>query len=82
MAAWGRYINSHDQQGKPIPLDNPLADILTQRASLSELDPRLLLKLSEIFGDLVHSPRFVETVADQLRSLHEFGAKATLARLF
>jgi mannitol 2-dehydrogenase len=81
IAAWCRYINSHDEQGQPIPIDDPLADILTQRASLSELDPRPLLGLSEIFGDLVQSPRFVEAVADQLRSLHEFGAKGTLARL-
>ncbi len=80
IAAWCRYINSHDKQGQPIPIDDPLADILTQRASLSELDPRPLLSISEIFGDLVQSPRFVEAVADQLRSLHEFGAKGTLVR--
>jgi len=48
---------------------------------LSELDPRPLLSLTEIFGDLVQSPRFVEAVADQLRSLYEFGAQGTLARL-
>ena len=81
IAAWCRYINSHDEQGQPIPIDDPLADILTQRACLSELDPRPLLSLSEIFGDLVQSSRFVQAVADQLRSLHEFGAQGTLARL-
>ncbi|MEG4440484.1 hypothetical protein QUB49_01650 [Microcoleus sp. AT9_B4] len=74
-------ISGLHRQGQPIPLDDPLADILTQRASLSELDPRPLLTLSEIFGDLVESPRFVEAVADELRSLHEFGAKGTLSRL-
>ncbi|WP_445243836.1 hypothetical protein [Microcoleus sp. MON1_C5] len=81
IAAWCRYINSQDKQGQPIPIDDPLADILIQRASLSELDPKPLLSISEIFGDLVESPRFVETVADKLRSLHEFGAQGTLARL-
>jgi mannitol-1-phosphate/altronate dehydrogenase len=29
--------------------------------------------------DLVQSPRFVEAVAQQLRSLQEFGVKETLA---
>lgn len=80
VAAWCRYLASHDEQGQPIPIDDPLADILTQRASLNELDPRPLLSISEIFGDLVQSPRFVEAVTNQLRSLHEFGAKGTLVR--
>lgn len=81
IAAWCRYLVSHDHQGQPIAIDDPLADILTQRASLNELDPRPLISISEIFGDLVQSPRFVEAVAEQLRSLHEFGAKETLVRL-
>ncbi|HEY9846559.1 MAG TPA: hypothetical protein V6D03_10215, partial [Candidatus Caenarcaniphilales bacterium] len=71
---------SHDKQGQPIPIDDPLAGLLAQRASLSELDPTPLLSISEMFGDLVQSSRFVEVVAVQLRSLHEFGAKGTLAR--
>ena len=80
IAAWCQYLNSYDKQGQPIPIDDPLADILIQRASLSQLDPKPLLSISEIFGDLVESPRFVEAVADQLRSLHEFGVKGTLVR--
>lgn len=80
VAAWCRYLVSHDEQGQPIAIDDPLADILTQRASLNELDPKPLLSISEIFGDLVQSPRFVEAVTNQLRSLHEFGAKGTLVR--
>ena len=80
VAAWCRYLTSRDRQGQLIPIDDPLADILTQHACLSELDPRPLLSISEIFGDLVQSPRFFEAVADQLRSLHDFGAKGTLVR--
>ncbi|MBN3957408.1 hypothetical protein [Nostoc sp. NMS8] len=49
-------------------------------SAVSELDPKPLLSISEIFGDLVESPRFVKAVADQLRSLHEFGVKETLVR--
>lgn len=80
IAAWCRYLTSQDKQGQPIPIDDPLADILIQRASLSALDPKPLLGISEIFGDLVESPRFFEAVADQLRSLHEFGVEGTLVR--
>ncbi|HEY9845718.1 MAG TPA: mannitol dehydrogenase family protein, partial [Candidatus Caenarcaniphilales bacterium] len=60
VAAWCRYLTSHDKQGQPI--HDPLADLLAQRASLSELDPTPLLSISEMFGDLVQSPRFVEVV--------------------
>jgi mannitol 2-dehydrogenase len=81
VAAWCRYLTSHERQGQPVPIDDPLADILTQRACLSQVDPKPLLSISEIFGDLIQSPRFVEAVANQLRSLHEFGAKETLVRI-
>ena len=81
LAAWCRYLNGYDDQNRPIPIDDPLADILTQQARSGKTDPRPLLSMFEIFGDLGHSPRFVETVADKLSSLHEFGAKGTLVRL-
>ncbi|WP_292840148.1 hypothetical protein, partial [Nostoc sp. NMS8] len=34
ITAWCQYLTSQDKQGQPIPIDDPLADILTQRASL------------------------------------------------
>ncbi len=78
IAAWCRYLNGYDDQNRPIPIDDPLADSLTQQAGSGKTDPKPLLSIFEIFGDLVQSPRFVETVADKLRSLQEFGAKRTL----
>jgi mannitol 2-dehydrogenase len=80
IAAWCHYLNGYDDQGQPIRIDDPLADILTQQARSGKTDPRPLLNMFEIFGDLVQSPRFVEAVAEQLPSLHEFGAKGTLVR--
>jgi mannitol 2-dehydrogenase len=81
VAAWCRYLNGYDDQNRPIPIDDPLADILTQQVRLGKTDPRPLLSMFEIFGDLVQSPRFVETVAYKLSSLDEFGAKGTLTAL-
>ncbi len=81
IAAWCQYLNGYDDQNRPIPIDDPLADILTQQARSGKTDPRPLLSIFEIFGDLGQSPRFVETVVDKLSSLHEFGAKGTLVRL-
>jgi mannitol 2-dehydrogenase len=80
IVAWFRYLKGQDDRGNPIPIDDPMANILTQRARSGGSDPRALLSLFEIFGDLPQSSRFVEAVADRLRSLAEFGAKGMLAR--
>ena len=66
IAAWCRYLKGQDNQGKSIPIDDPMADILTQRARSGGSDPRPLLGLSEIFGNLQQSSRFVEAVANHL----------------
>ena len=81
VAAWFRYLNGYDDQGKVISIDDPMADILTQQARSGRSDPQPLLSLSKIFGDLPQSPRLVEAVASNLRSLYEFGARGTLTQL-
>lgn len=81
VAAWFRYLNGYDDQGNSISIDDPMADILTRQARSGKSDPKPLLSLSEIFGDLPQSSRFVEAVASKLHSLCEFGAKGTLAQL-
>jgi mannitol 2-dehydrogenase len=80
VAAWCRYLNGRDEQGCLIAIHDALADRLTHQTRLGGLDPRPLLRMSEIFGeDLPHSPRFVEAVTNALRKLYEFGSRATLA---
>lgn len=32
IAAWCQYLNGYDDQNRPIPIDDPLADSLTQQA--------------------------------------------------
>jgi mannitol 2-dehydrogenase len=81
IAAWFRYLKGQDDQGNPITIDDPMADILTQQARSGGSDPRPLLNLSEIFGDLPQSSRFVEAVTHHLHNLHAIGAKETLAQL-
>ncbi|MBP5975446.1 mannitol dehydrogenase family protein [Brasilonema sp. CT11] len=82
IAAWFRYLNGQDDQGNPIAIDDPIADILTQLARSSGFDPKPLLSLSQIFGDLSQSSRFVESVSNHLHKLYQFGAKQTLVQLF
>lgn len=81
VAAWFRYLNGYDDQGNSISIDDPMADILTRQARSGKSDPKPLLSLSEIFGDLPQSSRFVEAVESKLHSLCKFGAKGTLDQL-
>jgi mannitol 2-dehydrogenase len=80
VAAWFRYLKGQDDQGKALVIDDPMADVLTQRAR-GETDPQPLLEISEIFGDLSQSQRFVEAVTKHLRQLYELGTAKTLAQL-
>lgn len=81
IAAWFRYLNGLDDQKKPISIDDPMADALTQRAQAGGSDPSSLFGLSELFGDLPQSSRFVEAVTHHLRNLYDLGAKETLIGL-
>lgn len=81
IAAWFRYLSGQDDQGKTISVNDPMADVLTQRAKSGGSDPSHLLSLSKLFGDLPQSSHFVEIVTNHLRSLHEVGAEKTLTQL-
>lgn len=81
VAAWFRYLNGQDDQGQSITIDDPMAEILSQRARAGGSDPTPLLSLSELFGDLSQTPRFVESVTQHLEQLTKLGAKETLTQL-
>ncbi|WP_035990985.1 mannitol dehydrogenase family protein [Leptolyngbya sp. KIOST-1] len=81
IAAWFRYLSGNDDQGQAMPIDDPMADTLTERARAGGKDPMPLLNLTDVFGDLSQSVRFVEAVTQHLHHLHESGTEATLAKL-
>jgi mannitol 2-dehydrogenase len=81
IAVWFRYLYGQDDQGQDLVIDDPLADVLVKRAHAGGTDPRPLLNLSEIFGNLAQSSQFVETVARFLHALSELGVEKTLQQL-
>jgi len=81
IAAWFRYLKGQDEQGKPIPIDDAMADVLTQRAKAGGSDPHSLFELTEIFGDLSQSSHFVKTVAKHLQNFDQLEVKETLNRV-
>lgn len=81
IAVWFRYLNGQDDQGNAIAIDDPMADMLNQRARSGGADPNSLLELSELFGDLPQSTDFVDCVSHHLQNLYQLGAKATVTQL-
>ena len=79
LAAWLRRVRGEDEDGKPIEIRHPLAGVLRERAVLGGADPRPLLGLPALFGDLGADPRLVGSVGHWLASLYARGGRATLA---
>jgi fructuronate reductase len=81
LAAWLRFVSAGESDaGRPLPLDDPLADRLraavagrTEPAAVADA----LLGLPEVFGDdLPADPRFRALVTDSLTTLTRAGAAA------
>jgi mannitol-1-phosphate/altronate dehydrogenase len=79
LAGWFRFLSGIDEQGAPIPLDDMLASTLQPLARQGRDDPRPLLGLHQLFGDLDQHPAFVADLSEALRLLYTEGAHATLA---
>ena len=80
VASWFRYLAGTDDRGRALPINDPMAARLGDLARRGGADPRPLLSVGELFGDVLpHSPAFVDTVADLLRSFHDRGAEGALA---
>jgi mannitol 2-dehydrogenase len=79
VAAWARYAEGVDEQGRPIEIVDRVKDRVTAAAARQrEGDPLAFLRDRDLFGDLVDNARFTTAYAAALASLHEHGARATL----
>jgi mannitol 2-dehydrogenase len=79
IASWFRYLNGFDETGKQMPMLDPMADKLKERAKLAGRDARPLLAMREVFSEeLACNATFVETVSSMLNSFYDKGAEATL----
>ncbi len=78
VACWFRYLTGFDDLGRALPINDPFAEKLRENAVKGGADPRALLSMHELFGDLSDAPRFIEQVGEALYSLYEQGAKPAL----
>jgi mannitol 2-dehydrogenase len=81
VAAWARYAEGVDEQGRPIDVVDRRRDALMARAARQREDPLAFIADRELFGDLVDDERFTSAYSVTLASLHDRGARATLEAL-
>jgi mannitol 2-dehydrogenase len=81
VASWARYAEGVDEQGEPIEVVDRLADSLTRSARRQRGDPDAFIANRDVFGSLSDDKRFVAAYRSALASLHQRGARATLASL-
>jgi mannitol 2-dehydrogenase len=80
VASWFRALQGRDEQGREIPLRDPMAARLSEIAQAAGRDPAPLLAQRDIFSEsLASSPEFVRHVHEFGSLFHERGARATLA---
>lgn len=78
LAAWFRRMRGEDEDGRAIDVKHPLAALLRDKAIEGGGDPRPLLGLTELFGDMGADPRLIAPVGRWLAELYATGAKATV----
>lgn len=78
VAAWFRYLSGVDFEGRRIEVNDQMAAELQPLARQAAEDPRPLLAVRSVFGDLADNDAFVAELRRTLRALNSRGAAATV----
>ncbi|EDX83086.1 Mannitol dehydrogenase rossman domain family [Synechococcus sp. PCC 7335] len=81
VALWFRYLNGKDEQDQPIAINDPLSDLLTNRAKAGGPDPTQLFAITTLFGSLSKHPSVIDTVTYHLQQLYALGVEKALVEL-
>jgi mannitol 2-dehydrogenase len=78
LASWMRRVRGEDEAGRPIQIVHPLASVLCSRAKEGGADPKPLLAITSLFGELIDSQPIVDSLGYWLSLLYTVGARRTL----
>ncbi|KQT60971.1 hypothetical protein ASG52_17150 [Methylobacterium sp. Leaf456] len=78
LAAWLRRVCGEDENGEKIDVRHPLADELREQAVAGGPDPRPLLSIRRLFGELGDDERLVTPTGRWLALLYDKGVSAAL----
>src|SRR5216683_8314299 len=78
VAGFCRYLRGVDEHGQPIAIQDGRADELRSLAQQSPSDPRPLLGVQRVFGDLGQNEVWASELTASLRELDQTGARGTI----
>jgi mannitol-1-phosphate/altronate dehydrogenase len=81
VAAWMRRARGTDERSGAIDVHHPLAAEMRARAEQGGSDPRPLLGIATLFGDLGQHPVMIGTVGKWLDAIYAGGTANALAQL-
>jgi mannitol 2-dehydrogenase len=80
LAAWFRYLRGYDMTGRPIAIEDARVDELRPLALVGVADPRPLLSLRDVFGELAQDRDFAQTMKHMLGDMDRIGIAEVLER--
>lgn len=80
LAAWLRCVRGTDERGNPLIVTHPLAALLREKAIERGSDPRPLLSIGSLFGELGGNLILIEATRQWLVSLYDRGIEVTLEK--
>ena len=82
LAAWCHYLERAGTSGYNYEIKDSMSDILQQGALDSASgDPLAFVKIDAVFGDLVHSSRFLNTYIPMINSLRDHGIESVIRQV-
>ncbi len=79
LAAWIRRVSGADDQGQPIKVVHPMAELLATKATEGGSDPTPVLSITALFGSLGQNPQLVAAVRYWLEMIYEKGIRSTMS---
>jgi mannitol 2-dehydrogenase len=81
VASWFRYLKGTDDQGKTLPIIDPMESRLREHAQAAGDRPDKFFEMRDLFGDrLPADQRFHKEVSGILRDFYQLGARKTLEK--
>lgn len=79
VAGWCVQLRGVGEDGRRVPIDDPLADVLQPPAAAGGADPRPLLAVRAVFGALGEDPGFAAELEQSIATLERQGARCAVA---
>ena len=81
VAAWCKYNDGEDENGKTYNIDDAMSNELIRAAALSHQNPLCFLEIKSIFGDLAQNKAFSEAFLKSLEMLRNKKVKDCVVEL-